>query len=400
MTWNLRGLLGHGTAVLLFAALSLFILVLTILEVQRHRKYQEFEADRKGEELFRSMRDGIVNETADLPAPVAGIGVYSPGGFPFILLGVVPSSLDPAFFPPKSDNYWLEGEGDTYFLVKSLQDPSPKDPVSPLPAAKNFHGNNGYLLVHIQDPGIRSYTLMLWGLYAIGQGVLLALAFLIWRLQNHNQDLAQRLRLREESDFLGDVGSVLAHEIKNPLSTILLQARILEDTPESRESGELIAQETLRITELVERVRDLVRDPQGKPEKLSLQNLLQGPGYEGLLPPVPDAQIFMDPLRFRSVLGNLLENARESQGGNGPPPFLVLEITGGKVTLEIRDQGVGITPHQRQRLFTPFHTTKSSGTGLGLALVRRFMEGAGGTVDLISRPEGGVTARLQWPEVK
>lgn len=402
MKFRFQGLLSHGTVVFLFLALSAFFLLLTSTEADRHLNYRVFRAERLGEEILRSIRDGMIAEDAELPESVEGFGFYTPAGFPLVALGTVPSTLDPEYFPPESSPRWIQGDGDAVFFIKTLSPPrlSTRPPFGfPQPPGGRSDPVQGFVLVHLLDTQGRTYPLVLWSIYGILQLGLGLGGFLVWRLQNRNRDLARQLREQEETAFLGDAGAVLAHEIKTPLSTILLQARLLSGTEEAREAAEAIAQEASRISRLVERVRDLVRDPRGHPEILDLRGFLTQAGLESVEidPGSTPALVFMDPWRLRSVLENLIQNALESQEPGTPHPVL-RTASGEKLTqLEVLDRGKGVMEEHRPRLFTPFHTTKSQGTGLGLALVRRFMEGAGGTVELLSRPGGGTIARLSWP---
>ena len=104
----------------------------------------------------------------------------------------------------------------------------------------------------------------------------------------------------------------------------------------------------------------------------------------------------MDPERLRSVLENLLRNAIES---GGPEEALSIEAgtEGGSARIEVLDRGAGLAPEARSSLFDPFFTTKSRGTGIGLAICKRFVEAAGGSIALEPRAGGGCRARLVIP---
>jgi two-component system nitrogen regulation sensor histidine kinase NtrY len=101
----------------------------------------------------------------------------------------------------------------------------------------------------------------------------------------------------------------------------------------------------------------------------------------------PGIRARADREKMRRVLANGIRNAVESMRDGG-----VLRITVGeedrRIAIRIEDEGPGIPEPDRARLFTPFHTTKTDGTGLGLAYSRKVVEGMGGTIELSNRKEG------------
>ena len=116
----------------------------------------------------------------------------------------------------------------------------------------------------------------------------------------------------------------------------------------------------------------------------------------GVRVPAPPAAIHADPLRLRQILVNLLSNAvKFTEAGGQVTLSADLEETRGTVRFAITDTGIGITPENLRRLFTPFTQIDASldrrheGTGLGLALVKRLAELHGGHVDVTSTPGRG-----------
>jgi signal transduction histidine kinase len=94
----------------------------------------------------------------------------------------------------------------------------------------------------------------------------------------------------------------------------------------------------------------------------------------------------IDAARLRQVLLNLLNNALEAlpQGG---AVEIDLRLRRGQVEITVADDGPGVREENRERVFVPFYSTKASGTGLGLALARKFVEEAGGTIACEQRPD-------------
>jgi nitrogen fixation/metabolism regulation signal transduction histidine kinase len=117
------------------------------------------------------------------------------------------------------------------------------------------------------------------------------------------------------------------------------------------------------------------------------------------------APVFVDRGELRRVLINLVSNSLEamSRGGVLSASLRVLpgapEDHSGKVEIEIRDTGVGISTEVRQRLFEPYFTTRTGGTGLGLAIARRLVEEMAGEIEILPGPDGqGTLARVVLPE--
>ena len=109
------------------------------------------------------------------------------------------------------------------------------------------------------------------------------------------------------------------------------------------------------------------------------------------LPPVP-----MDARLVRQAVLNVAVNAVQAMPRGGRLTVRT-RCDGGAAVLEVEDTGAGIPAEVRDRIFEPFFTTKASGTGLGLAVVKRIVEGHGGAVAVASRPGAGTVFALRFP---
>ena len=99
---------------------------------------------------------------------------------------------------------------------------------------------------------------------------------------------------------------------------------------------------------------------------------------------------------LKIVMHNLLVNAAHAMQGEGLIRISVASI-GGRCRIDIADNGPGIPPDVREKLFTPFFTTKARGTGLGLSTARRFLEAHDGTIAVACPAEGGTVVTLELP---
>jgi two-component system sensor histidine kinase HydH len=107
--------------------------------------------------------------------------------------------------------------------------------------------------------------------------------------------------------------------------------------------------------------------------------------------------VFLDPDRLRSVFENLLRNALES-GGSEEVVGASIARNGGRLHITIYDRGKGISTEDLKRVFDPFFTRKSVGTGIGLCISKRFVQAARGTITLENREGGGALVRITLPE--
>jgi nitrogen fixation/metabolism regulation signal transduction histidine kinase len=206
----------------------------------------------------------------------------------------------------------------------------------------------------------------------------------------------------------GEVARRLAHEIKNPLTPIQLSAERLEMklTGKLQEPEQLILNKSVKtiveqvdaMKRLVNEFRDYARLPVAELKPLDLNALVQDvmqlygsenapvPVYTELDPACPIVQ--GDAQQLRQVVHNLLQNAQDATHGQPHPMVLIATQwvpTSGRVRLVVRDNGPGFPPKILSRAFEPYVTTKSRGTGLGLAVVKKIADEHSARIDLKNR---------------
>jgi two-component system sensor histidine kinase HydH len=233
-------------------------------------------------------------------------------------------------------------------------------------------------------------------------GIIVLVGILWFRTRKYQATLSQNRELLQ----FAQASRTLGHEIQNPLASILLQTALLKrSSPDVPPEVAVIEEEAQRISGLVARVRDFLKDPQGQPEVLDLAALLEMLGGRQALPViveiegVPPFSVKFDPYRLRSVVENLLKNAVES----GPAPEVGARLSrprAGWLRLEVADSGAGFTEETLNRALDPFFTTKTSGTGIGLSIADGFVRAAGGRLKLENRREGGARVSVELPETK
>jgi two-component system CheB/CheR fusion protein len=217
-----------------------------------------------------------------------------------------------------------------------------------------------------------------------------------------------RLREQEALTQLGQLAAVVAHEVRNPLAGLRGSLQILESRlPKGMREREIIAPMIQRIDGLSKTVEDILLFARPQPPRLrpvEVRTIIADAvaSARAAAPDIcrvsitgNDALIRADPDMLRAVLLNLILNA--SQASNGQVVEIVTSVDQGQGHVEVRDRGPGIPDEVREKIFAPFFTTKSSGTGLGLPIVKRLMEVQGGEVSLRARDGGGTVAEIVLP---
>ncbi len=217
----------------------------------------------------------------------------------------------------------------------------------------------------------------------------------------HSQTLLER---QEKLATLGTLAAGIAHEIRNPLTSLKARLYTLEKhlqvVPAARKDTDIISAEISRLERIVQDVLSFARPSDPKLETIAADTLLRE--VQGLMSPDlesrgvqlvvesnPELLIRADSGHLKQVLINLVRNAAEAIDGAGTVTLRARAARapfGGRETeaviLEVSDTGKGIPPEVEKRLFDPFFSTKETGTGLGLPIAARIVEKHGGALSI------------------
>ncbi len=233
------------------------------------------------------------------------------------------------------------------------------------------------------------------------------------------EDISHILERVQQSKLasLGRLSASIAHEIRNPVGAMSHAAQLLGEsaglTDDDQRLTEIIQTHSSRISHIIDNVLQLSRRESSRPERLTLKSWLEDFATEfartlelqegeftiGEVP--DDLEVRMDRSHLRQVLWNLCDNAVKYASETGG---ILVEIQGGRMSgqgrpyIEVLDCGLGVDETTADKIFEPFFTARSGGTGLGLYISRELCELNRATLLYLDRPSGGSIFRIVFSD--
>lgn len=241
------------------------------------------------------------------------------------------------------------------------------------------------------------------------------------QLTNSIERVLGNLRQRElevlRSEQLAAVGQLaasVAHEIRNPLTSIKMLVQTALDPVDSseltKEDLQIIEKEVRRMESSLRTFLDFTRPPKLQRRQIFLMPILQEVAglirgraeKQGVTVRLEvmnaDVSVYADPEQLRQVLVNLMLNGLDAQP-HGGTLRMTSQVVDGDVEIRVLDEGAGITDEMQPRLFQPFASNKETGVGLGLVISRRIVEDHGGTIMGENRDGGGAVFTIRLPKL-
>lgn len=224
---------------------------------------------------------------------------------------------------------------------------------------------------------------------------------------------AQQIKLAS----LGRLTASIAHNIRNPLSSVNHAAQLLAESQalsaEDQRLLDIITRNSVRIDDIVESVLQLSRRNRAAPKQIELGFWLnefcadfretKALGQEGLRLLIPDSplEINADPRHLHQILANLCDNAISHSGSDRDPVQIEIRAQRDPIrenrVIEVIDDGPGIDPETAREIFNPFFSTNPGGTGLGLYIAKELAETNGAELEYIAQEKPGTRFRLTFP---
>lgn len=228
-------------------------------------------------------------------------------------------------------------------------------------------------------------------------------------LETYKLETDDRLRRRERLATIGQLAASIGHDLRNPLSVIesslyILRRRVQDDA-RANKHVEKIAHQIQECDGIITHLLEMARDQAPRREATAAVSLIESALNSARVPEhfvithegTTELELWVDAALLKQALVNLLINSVQAQRGRDGQICIRAHVDGPNLTLSVVDAGPGFDPDTLPIIFEPLVTTKASGTGLGLALVKSVAERHGGHVSADNRPEGGAEVRIHLP---
>jgi len=232
----------------------------------------------------------------------------------------------------------------------------------------------------------------------------------------HIRELEESARRRERLTELGDLAAGVAHEIRNPLNAISIAAQRLlgefepkENIDEFNAFAGQIKTEAGRLNDIVNRFLSMARDRGQASQDINISGVLddtiklvdlgiQRDDIKIVADIQPEVFASVSEDRFKQLVINLVRNAVQACEKMGGEVIIGFKEESESLILSVKDTGPGIPENIRNKIFTPYFTTRDKGTGLGLSIVHQIVEEFGGRIEVFSPEGGGAEFRVKIPK--
>ena len=234
-------------------------------------------------------------------------------------------------------------------------------------------------------------------------------------LQKRSRDSEAKFESLQKLGIIGQMSSMIAHELRQPLSTLRLYAQGLQRKLERGEwsieqSSEVLSKivtQAERAEQIVQSVRNYAKSKRSEKQEICLTEIVNNALYafkqsgrfrrNVIVSIAEDIRLFANPMEFELAILNLHRNSADSLASlNHKDPKIELAVrrNGDFAEIEVKDNGAKVSEADLQAAVVPLRSSKENGLGIGLSLVNNIMENHGGSLVLHARKEGGVTAVL------
>ena len=226
--------------------------------------------------------------------------------------------------------------------------------------------------------------------------------------------LEREVRLKENLATMGEMAAGMAHEIRNPLASISGSVQVLREAEslntQQKRLMEIIVRESERLSETLTEFLAYARPPRFEPELIDLcpvveetASLLEHsaevlPEHEIVVETLPEPlEVYADPNQMKQITWNLARNALQAMPHGGRLVMSLSRNGSGEIVMSFRDEGVGMTDSEVQKVFQPFSGSFERGSGIGLAIVYRIVKDYNGFIQVDTVASKGTKISVRFP---
>lgn len=247
----------------------------------------------------------------------------------------------------------------------------------------------------------------------VGRGELAQLARAFDRMADELAERERKLLAKERMAAIGTLAAGVAHEINNPIGIIrgYIKTMLPEASdPQVREELEVLDEEAAACQRLTGDLLAYAETPRLESRPVEMRAFLEDAagrlrevadrGDHALVVEATEGTVDADPGRLRQVMANLLRNATQASPKGAPIRISGHPTSSGGYAFTVADAGPGIAPEDRDRIFEPFVSQRTGGSGLGLAVCRSIVAAHGGSIAVEPGPAKGARFRVELPSPK
>jgi len=396
----LKGLL-LGVSIIVYFSFNIIFFLLITGHIKKEKIFINYNIEKLAFRILEANHEGILADIFDYYREIKGFAIYDSRFEIEFGYGDYSGQDEIYGFFLRNEEIIFDKTSNSFIFLRQI---GGMGNIKEIPSLKGniLRRSDKILFLKIDAYNYQKNRFLYFLILTLFPIILLLLIIVLLFLYRKNESYKIKIEEHQTLAKLGEASRTLAHEIKNPLGAISIQLGYLKKIVPEDIICEFRAfeYELERIKNITDRIGDFLRDPIGFPQEINLFNtiteIIKNKKNKVIVQNNLKFEIiYFDKSRFESIIENLLNNAIESQDEfeNVEPIKIIIDNIKDFVIISVVDKGIGLKDANMD-IFQPYYTTKAKGSGIGLSIVKRFVEANGGKIEIYNNDDQGVTAKL------
>lgn len=396
----LKGLL-LGVSIIVYFSFNIIFFLLITGHIKKEKIFINYNIEKLAFRILEANHEGILADIFDYYKEIKGFAIYDSRFEIEFGYGDYSGQDEIYGFFLRNEEIIFDKTSNSFIFLRQI---GGMGNIKEIPSLKGniLRRSDKILFLKIDAYNYQKNRFLYFLILTLFPIILLLLIIVLLFLYRKNESYKIKIEEHQTLAKLGEASRTLAHEIKNPLGAISIQLGYLKKIVPEDIICEFRAfeYELERIKNITDRIGDFLRDPIGFPQEINLFNtiteIIKNKKNKVIVQNNLKFEIiYFDKSRFESIIENLLNNAIESQDEfeNVEPIKIIIDNIKDFVIISVVDKGIGLKDANMD-IFQPYYTTKAKGSGIGLSIVKRFVEANGGKIEIYNNDDQGVTAKL------